>query len=567
GQAGFINGFEPSPRVLPDFEGVLGSFETQNSYNMIIRVHPQNPDLVFTGGTNLYRTTDGFRSVANISWVGGYNPEGGFSVYPNHHPDQHEVLFYPSDPNKILSANDGGLRVTQDGTQEEVVWESLNNGYVTSQFFTVAQTKEAGSITVLGGMQDNGTDISTGSGFSEWSGLIGGDGSYAATTPGQELWFSSFQRAQTLRLTLNQNREITSFARIDPASLVASRGNIFLFINPFIVDPLNSNRVFMAGGRDLYIHENVSQIPGGSQNIVSIGWKRLNLQKSLDGQISSITSSEDGRTVYYGSTVGELRRLDNANDPLAFELDSLQDSSLPPGFVSCISVDPSDNSHIIVVFSNYNIPSIFESFNGGQTFQNISGNLEENPDGSGAGFSIRWAEIVPLASGYRVFAGTSSGLYSTEETSFTTTWTQESLDGIGNAVVTMMDYRPIDGRLVIATHGNGIFETFIEDFDRVIADRPIEEAAALIAAYPNPFNNSTEIAFNIPENEEIRVDIFSSKGEFINTILWANLFAGENRVTWDGTNAAGVSLPNGVYLYDLSGSLGTHFTGRLIIDR
>ena len=81
-----------------------------------------------------------------------------------------------------------------------------------------------------------------------------------------------------------------------------------------------------------------------------------------------------------------------------------------------------------MVFSNYEIPSIFESFNGGITYTDISGNLEENVDGSGNGPSIRWAEIIPKTSGNLILVGTSVGLYSTETTNDeNTVWTKESV--------------------------------------------------------------------------------------------------------------------------------------------
>ena len=86
-------------RVTPNFGGELGNFDTQGSYNMVIKVHPEDPDIVYAGGTNLYRSTDGFEDEENTKWIGGYGPGAGVSIYPGHHPDHHDLLFYPSDPN------------------------------------------------------------------------------------------------------------------------------------------------------------------------------------------------------------------------------------------------------------------------------------------------------------------------------------------------------------------------------------------------------------------------------------------------------------------------------------
>lgn len=560
-----INGFDPEPRVVPDFDETLGDLNTQGSYNMMIRVHPDNSDVVFVGGTNLYRSTDAFKTKESIEWIGGYNPEGGSGVYPDHHPDQHELLFAPSNPDIALSASDGGLILTENILADSVVWESRNNGFITSQFFTIAQSKSENDPTIIGGMQDNGTDLSGGS--SSWQGIIGGDGSYAATTNNNDLWFASFQRGQILRLTLNDEFKITSFGRVDPAGLVREAGSVFLFINPFVLDPTNQNRMFCAGGNHLYFHPNVSQIPGGSQSFVNLGWSRVNTFPISNGLISAVESSFGGDIVYYGTSDGEVFRVNNAKSDIDFLISPITSNSFPEeSYVSSISVDPEDDQHLIVVFSNYGIPSIFESFNAGNTCTDISGNLEENVDGSGNGPSVRWAEIIPKTSGNLILVGTSVGLYSTESTSGeSTVWAKESPDKIGSSIITMMDYRASDGRLLIATHGNGVYETFIDSFKKLTYDISTE-SFALNSAYPNPFEESTHIEYTIPEDGEVRVDILTTGGELINTILWGPQFAGTNSIIWDGNNSSGTSLANGIYLYRIRYE-GKSKAGRLVLRR
>ena len=44
---------------IPMFGGSVGDFDSQGSYNMVVKVHPENENIVFLGGTNLYRSTDG----------------------------------------------------------------------------------------------------------------------------------------------------------------------------------------------------------------------------------------------------------------------------------------------------------------------------------------------------------------------------------------------------------------------------------------------------------------------------------------------------------------------------
>lgn len=558
-----VKGFDPEPRKIPEFDGDLSDLNTQGSYNMMIRVHPNDPNIVFVGGTNLYRSTDGFRTTESIDWIGGYNPEGGASVYPDHHPDQHDLLFLPSNPDVALSASDGGLILSNDITADSVFWQSRNEGFITSQFFTIAQAKNSGNPTILGGMQDNGTDLSSGS--TSWKGILGGDGAYAATTRDEQFWFTSFQRGQTLRLTLNSDFDITSFGRVDPGGLVSQAGSIYLFVNPIALDPVNQNRMFCAGGNHLYFNPNVAQIPSGSQVPTSLGWEKVNEKPIQNGQVSAVEVSQDGSRAYFGSTGGNLFRLDNANDQINFSLVELD--SISNGYVSSISVNPEDNDHLLVVFSNYNIASIFESRDGGEMFADVSGNLEENPDGTGNGPSIRWVEIIPKTDGNLFLVGTSVGLYGTEDLDgVSTVWVKESTNIIGSSIIPMMDYRPSDGRLVIATHGNGIYATTIDGFKSI---QPVEskgESFQVSTSYPNPFINTTQIQYSIPQDGEVRVDILSSKGEMINTILWAPQYAGTNSITWDGNTPSGTSLANGIYFFRISYQ-GQTRTGRLILRR
>ncbi len=548
---------------VPAFGGQLGDFDTQGSFNMMVRVHPQDPQLIFLGGTNLYRSTDGFDSDEETNWIGGYDPEGGVSPYENHHPDQHDLLFFPSDPDKMLSASDGGLIVSDDVENDSVTWESLNDGYVTSQFFTIALSKEENDEMIIGGMQDNGTDITAGT--LEWKGLTGGDGGYAASTPGKRLLFASFQRGNVLRLTVDEDLQLRSFARVDPEPLVNGAGSDYLFITPFVLDPLSPNRMFIAGGNHLYVNENVSQSPAGSLNGITLGWKRVNDAPLATGVVSALDISQDGSLLYFGTSDGHIYRVDEANDILSIATEELPNSSFPEdGYISSISMNPDNSNHLLVVFSNYEIPSVFESTDGGQSFVNVSGILEQFPDGTGNGPSVRWSELIPKNSGTLYVVGTSTGLYSTELTDGASTiWSKESADLIGSSVITMMDYRPVDGRLGIATHGNGVFTTNISDFKRLEISRE-GEGFTLKPAYPNPFNETARIQYSIPEDGVVRINLYSRNGELVRNLLWARQFAGDNSIVWDGKNTVGTTVANGMYLYTVEYQTSRK-TGKLLL--
>lgn len=69
--------------------------------------------------------------------------------------------------------------------------------------------------------------------------------------------------------------------------------------------------------------------------------------------------------------------------------------------------------------------------------------------------------------------------------------------------------------------------------------------------FPNPFNPSTTIQFSITNNSRVKINIYSTNGELVNSILNEELPVGEHKVVWDGTNLKGTRVPTGVYFYQL----------------
>jgi hypothetical protein len=65
---------------------------------------------------------------------------------------------------------------------------------------------------------------------------------------------------------------------------------------------------------------------------------------------------------------------------------------------------------------------------------------------------------------------------------------------------------------------------------------------------PNPFHGSTTIQIGLPEESEVRFEIFNVRGELINTHAMGQISAGVHRLVWDGTDASGRPCASGVYI-------------------
>ncbi len=83
--------------------------------------------------------------------------------------------------------------------------------------------------------------------------------------------------------------------------------------------------------------------------------------------------------------------------------------------------------------------------------------------------------------------------------------------------------------------------------NEMIPDRKIQ-----LTNYPNPFNPSTTISFNVlSENQQTELTIYNLKGQKIKTLLNENLTMGMHSVTWDGKDDNGRNVASGVYFYQV----------------
>ena len=69
--------------------------------------------------------------------------------------------------------------------------------------------------------------------------------------------------------------------------------------------------------------------------------------------------------------------------------------------------------------------------------------------------------------------------------------------------------------------------------------------------FPNPFNPSTKIAFDLPKAWHVKLIIYDIVGREVDQVADADYPAGYTEVTWNGVNKNGVTVSSGVYFYRL----------------
>lgn len=535
-------------QIGTDFD--FGTFRSQNSYDLCITHHPTEP-VLFIGGVNIHRSVSEFQQDDH-DWIGGYrcNIENPLDYsYPSHHSDQHLMVFHPTNPDVMFSANDGGLYRTDDVLADSVAWTPLNHGYITTQFYTVAMEQGySDSDFVFGGMQDNGTWLThTADANANWKEVHADDGAYCALPQGRDFILTSSQLGRMYKKTIDAEGHLTGTERIDQVNAPAA-----LFINPFILDPFNHNDLYIAGNKTIRVLQGVSNVEVTNDYINKLDnsyWD--NISESLiapsAGSITCLDKAQiDNSKIYYGTSSGRIYRLDDCyGDPIQTEITP---TDYPTGaYTSCITPNDLDVNEVIMSYSNYSIPSIFHSEDGGTTWTNISGNLEQNLDGTGNGPAVYWVEIYP-GTPKVYFAGTSAGLYSTEELNgINTVWQMEGAETIGNVVINMIKVRPYDGKIAIGTHANGIYTASLPPVPAASVAN-IETLKSDVVVYPNPFSDFISWNFETRKNENIFLQVFDLSGKLVYQSNTQQAAAGAQRLEWRPESNIG----GGTYIYKLS---------------
>jgi hypothetical protein len=102
----------------------------------------------------------------------------------------------------------------------------------------------------------------------------------------------------------------------------------------------------------------------------------------------------------------------------------------------------------------------------------------------------------------------------------------------------------------------------ISDLTSVATETPLR--LRLAANRPNPFNPRTNISFELPRAQRIRLSVFDLEGRFVRTLAVGPHAAGSHTVSWDGTDQGGAQVASGLYFYRLETPRQT-LTGKMLL--
>ncbi len=383
-------------------------------YDLYLRVNPKNPNKVYVGTIDVFRSTDGtnFTNITN-----GYS---GGSV----HVDQHFLFFHPTVENTFFVCNDGGIWKTINNGD---AFTNLNQNLTLTQFYRITASPFQSS-RILGGTQDNGTQQTYSS--LNWSAAFGGDGG--------EVCFNPFNSSFILGESQNGGlvRTTNGGSSWQNATTGINTGESVSWVAPIIAHPSTSGTFYTARQK---VYQSTNN--GGS-------WLPISANVNGTAAVREMTISKSSPSIMFATSGSSVFKSIDAGITWTSVT-----SGLPNRTITSVSIYPTDANLVFLTFSGFGAGKVYKSSNGGSTWVSISGNLPDTP--------INDIFIYPNNPGNpnTFFVATDIGIFVTENDGIN--WAEISTS-MPNTVVMHLDYSPGNQMLRAGTHGRGVFEAFVD---------------------------------------------------------------------------------------------------------
>ncbi len=479
---------------------------------MILCVDPSNPDIIYAGGLDQWRSIDGGLTWNHLSdWSLMYF--GGGDQYI--HADQHAIAYQPGSSSTVIFSTDGGIFLSENANAGIPVFQQRNKNYNTLQFYTGVLQPTAGTTGMVGGLQDNGTLLYQGVPLSIDNMISGGDGAFCFWDKDNPIVIITsiyFNRYYIFENTTNTNF-------IDRYSGV--------FVNPAdyssTYNTLYANACdFWGAGADQLLR--ASNIPSNIHDTIIAA--NTNATSYFSHVKISPFSTNSSHNLFLGTVSGRLFKVTDANTvPFSTEIGS---PMFPTANISCVAIGGSEDT-LLVTFSNYGVSSIWQTYNGGQTWKEVEGNLPDMP--------VRWAIYHPQNSKQALIA-TELGVWSTGNLQAAqVNWIPQTT-GMANVRVDMLTLRISDNTVLAASHGRGLFTAKFN----LDVTTPTKDFAGVKDPFTVTVSSSAiEIQSDIQQTAEY--SLYTASG---NLQVWGRLTAGTRQNFINTT-----TLSKGVYLFSI----------------
>ncbi|WP_299670719.1 PA domain-containing protein [uncultured Polaribacter sp.] len=500
----------------------------QAFYDLMLEVDPNNDDILYIGGIDLFKSTDGASEWSQIShWYAGF----GFQYV---HADQHIAAFGHNDSNKVIFGHDGGVSYSADGGTTIV---ERTKGLITSQYYTVGvgPTTAFTGDYFAGGLQDNGTLLIENAKNSESNSsteIQGGDGAYTFfDQDGSDRYIVS-------NYVYNDRVNLYNFDG-DNVTINNEDASAGSFINPQALDSnldiLYSN---YTSGPNVII-KRYSGIKSQTTLTKTDLTDDLLIRMPTAFTVSPHTKSSS--TLLVGSILGDVLLVENADTetPIWTGLDD----NIIVGSISDLEFGVDENN-IFVTVHNYGVNNIWYTNDKGITWQAKDGNLPDLPVKAILQNPLNLEEVI---------IGTELGIWSTTNFSALDPKWETSSNGMSNVKVLDLDLRN-DNMVFAATHGRGVFSGMFTA-ESLSVDNTVFTSSEL-NVYPTISNGIV----NITSQDNIgktKINVYSITGKSVYSDV-QNLSSSKKTLNLEHLNA-------GLYLIKFSNG-SKKITKKIIIE-
>ena len=402
----------------------------QAFYDLMIEVDPNNDNVAYVGGIDLFKTTDSGGTWEQISKWSNNNNLASLNV-SQVHADQHALTFLNNSSSIMMFSNDGGVYYSNDAGANIT---SRSKNYNTLQFYKGAIGQEVGANEkLLAGAQDNGSQLinNASAGINSANKVTGGDGAYCFIDKDNEYMITSYVYNNFYYLNYATGAQVYS---IDSDS---DSGD---FINPSALDS-NTDNLYTNGSSGTTYQVNRYSLASTSATKYILSDALLDAAPTV---FKPLASTFFHKNVMVGTENGRLFTV-KLNDSGATWTEITGANFV--GSISSIALGDTEQE-IYITFYNYGVSSVFYSSNGGASWQDKEGDF---PD-----ISIRAIMANPLNSN-EVIIGTDLGVWGTDNFSDASPNWMQAYNGMKDVPVHSFDLRTADNTVLAATHGRGLF--------------------------------------------------------------------------------------------------------------
>ncbi len=377
----------------------------QSWYDMALAVNPYNPDEIFVGGVNVWRSLDGGQSWTIQGHWWGDNA-------PYVHADIHYLVFFDS---VLYCGNDGGIVKTYD---RDTIWFDLSDGLNISQYYGLGGSPQTPGF-IMAGAQDNGTDFFDGSEWHHWSGGDGMDTHIDYSN--DDIRYISGYGGHMARFENNGN---------DYYDIRATSNESASWVIPYQLDPSDPQTLY-AGYRNVWKTQN----KGAS-------WQKIsNLPISVVLNCLFVAPSNND---YIYVSDGSLMWMTSDHGTNWQQVNS----GLPNLSITSIAAHHNNPLDVYVTLSGYNAGNkVYHSTDGGTNWSNITMNLPNVP-----------ANHITIQQGGNegLYVGMDAGVYYYDDN--LADW-QPFMMNLPNVIVNELEINYAIDKIRAATFGRGVWES------------------------------------------------------------------------------------------------------------